>query len=259
MKNEIALVALFIIIPFLSFSQEREVAFKDGEWLRYRMSYSGFLKAGDATLTLKETEYKGEKILHARGEGRTSSVVSWFFKVEDIYQSYFSIPDVKPYVFKRKIDEGGYKKDKIITFDHVKKEAYVEDLLKKKDTVISIKNPQDMISTFYFLRSHDTSDMKKGDEIDVDMFFDEKTYPFKLVFLGYETLKTRFGKIKTQKFRPLVQAGRVFKEQESVTIWITADKNKIPIKMKASLAVGSLRAELDGYKGLANQFEVIVD
>jgi len=101
--------------------------------------------------------------------------------------------------------------------------------------------------------------MKKGEEIKLDMFFDNKSYPFKLRFLGNETVKTKFGKVKTQKFRPLVQAGRVFKEKESVTIWISADDNKIPIKMRASLAVGSLRADLDAYKGLANPFEVVVD
>ncbi|MBL4904679.1 MAG: DUF3108 domain-containing protein, partial [Flavobacteriaceae bacterium] len=57
----------------------------------------------------------------------------------------------------------------------------------------------------------------------------------------------------------LVQSGRVFKKNESVTIWITADDNKIPIRLKASLTVGSLRADLDAYKGLANSFEVIYD
>ena len=90
------------------------------------------------------------------------------------------------------------------------------------------------------------------------MFFDGKTNPFKLRFLGKETIKTKFGKIKTLKFRPFVQAGRVFKAKESVTIWITADDNKVPVKIKASLSVGSLRAELDAYKGLANPFEIVI-
>ena len=74
------------------------------------------------------------------------------------------------------------------------------------------------------------------------------------MFLGREVLKTKFGKVKTMIFRPLVQSGRVFKAQESVTLWITDDANKIPIKMKADLSVGSLRAELEQYKGLANTF-----
>ena len=86
---------------------------------------------------------------------------------------------------------------------------------------------------------------------------DSQVYPFKLRFLGKENLKTKFGKVKTLIFRPIVQSGRVFKAQESVTIWITDDANKIPIKMKASLTVGSLRAELEKYKGLANPFQKI--
>ena len=96
--------------------------------------------------------------------------------------------------------------------------------------------------------------MKKGEEIAIDMFMDSQVYPFKLRFLGREILNTKFGKVKTMIFRPLVQSGRVFKAQESVTLWITDDANKIPIKMKADLSVGSLRAELEHYKGLANPF-----
>ena len=66
-------------------------------------------------------------------------------------------------------------------------------------------------------------------------------------------------KLKLKNLDHWFKSGRVFKAKESVTVWITADDNKIPIKMKASLAVGSLRAELEAYKGLANPFEIIFD
>jgi hypothetical protein len=89
------------------------------------------------------------------------------------------------------------------------------------------------------------------------MFFDENNYDFKLRYLGKEIIKTKFGKVATVKFRPLVQAGRVFKEDESLTVWVSDDQNKIPLRIKASLAVGSLRADLDAYKGLANPFPII--
>lgn len=249
----------FLVVAQSFFAQNKPRAYKSGEWLRFDMSYSGFLKAGTAVLQLKEKNLNNQKVLHAVGTGKTTGVISWFFKVEDRYESYFGIDKVEPYLFKRKIDEGGHKKNRHITFNHKKNTAYVQDFRKQKDTLISVNSPQDMISTFYFLRSQNTKNLKKGDEIKLDMFFDNKSYPFKLRFLGHETLKTKFGKVKTQKFRPLVQAGRVFKAKESVTIWISADDNKIPIKMKASLAVGSLRAELDAYKGLANPFEIVVD
>ncbi|MNL76302.1 hypothetical protein D3C87_2022480 [compost metagenome] len=56
-------------------------------------------------------------------------------------------------------------------------------------------------------------------------------------------------------FKPLVQTGRVFKEKESVTLWITDDNNKVPVRIKADLAVGSLKADLDEYKGLKYPFK----
>ena len=254
--KKVLLILITLCTTQVSLAQQ-ESAFGDGEWFKFRMSYSGFLKAGNATLTVKDTKLDDKEVYHVVGKGWTTGMIKWFFKVKDDYQSYFDIETGKPYLFKRKINEGGYKKNRHITFDQENNTAYVQDFIKKKESTISVTGPQDMISTFYFLRSYNTKGMKKGEEIKVNMFFDNKSYPFRLRFLGNETLKTKFGKIKTQKFRPLVQSGRVFKAKESVTVWITADDNKIPIKMKASLAVGSLRADLEAYKGLANPFEVI--
>jgi hypothetical protein len=88
------------------------------------------------------------------------------------------------------------------------------------------------------------------------MFFDFENYGFKLQYLGREVIKTEFGKVKTLKFRPYVMAGRVFKEEESLTLWVSADKNRIPLKIKADLAVGSLRADLVAFKGLKHSFQV---
>jgi hypothetical protein len=248
----LALFAFFLTSE--SFSQEKTAAFKGGEWLRYKMSYSGFLRAGTAILEVEETVLNGNKVFYTKGSGWTSGLIKWFFKVEDVYESYFDKDTIKPYVFKRKIDEGGYKKHRITNFDYNANKAYVQDFLKQKDTTIPFSNVQDILSSFYYLRNQDVKGLKRGDEIAVDMFMDSQVYPFKLRFLGKEVLNTKFGKIKTLVFRPLVQSGRIFKAQESVTIWITNDYNKIPIKMKADLSVGSLRAELEAYKGLANDF-----
>ncbi len=250
-------ICLFLTINL--FAQEKTTVFKEGEWLRFKMSYSGFLKAGNATLSVEKDSLNGKEVYHVTGKGWTTGIIKWFFKVNDDYQSYFDIETGKPYLFKRKINEGGYKKHRHTTFNYETNTAYIQDFKNQKDTIVPIGNVQDMMSSFYYLRNYDVSKMKPGEEIGLDMFMDSQVYPFKLRFLGTEILKTRFGKIKTLRFRPLVQAGRVFKENESVTIWITADDNKIPIKLKASLAVGSLRAELDAYKGLANSFKIIFD
>ncbi|MGB0892111.1 MAG: DUF3108 domain-containing protein [Flavobacteriaceae bacterium] len=253
MKNYI-LLFFTLFLSLAIFSQKKSVAFKNGESLRYKMSYSGFLRAGTAVLEVKEKDLNGKKVFYSKGTGWTSGMIKWFFKVDDKYESYFDKNAVKPYLFKRKIDEGGYKKNRITSFNYVSNKAYVQDFTKQKDTSVAFNKVQDMLSSFYYLRNKDVKSMKKGEEIAIDMFMDSQIYPFKLRFLGREILKTKFGKVKTMIFRPLVQSGRIFKAKESVTLWITDDANKIPIKMKADLAVGSLRAELERYNGLANAF-----
>ncbi len=253
MKKQIVVVVI-LFWSFASFSQKEVPAFKSGEKLRYKMSYSGFLKAGTAVLELNEVELDGKKVFYSKGSGWTSGIIKWFFKIDDVYESYFDKDTIKPYYFKRKIDEGGYKKHRNTQFNYDTKEAYVQDFINQKDTIIAFSNVQDMMSSFYYLRTQDVKGMKKGDEIAIDMFMDSQVYPFKLRYLGKEVLKTKFGKINALVFRPLVQSGRIFKAEESVTIWITDDANKIPIKMQADLSVGSLRAELQQYQGLVTGF-----
>ena len=88
------------------------------------------------------------------------------------------------------------------------------------------------------------------------ILIDEKYYGGYQRWLFTENLKTKFGVISTMVFKPMVQAGRVFKEEESLTMYISNDKNKLPIRLKASLAVGSLKADLDSYRGLKNTLNI---
>lgn len=256
MKKTILYILLFVMT--IANAQTKANAFKKGEWLKFRISYSNFLNAGNATMEVKETTNNGNEVYHVIGKGKTSGFISWFFKVKDNYQSYFYKKTLQPYRFIRKINEGGYTKNKEILFDQTSKKAIVKDYKHKTEKQYKTNNNvQDMLSTLYYLRNKDLSKMKAGDEITLTMFFDETNYKFKLRILGRKIIHTKFGKIAAIKLRPIVQEGRVFKENESLTVWVSDDENKIPLRIKASLAVGSLRVDLDGFKGLANPFPII--
>lgn len=252
------LVFLIIILGLAVPNAQSESSFQSGEWLKFKLNYSGWVKAGNATLEVKQSTFKNRAVCHVIGKGWTTGAIKWFFKVNDRYESYFDKASGRPYKFIRDINEGGHVKNRVIEFDYEKKTALVNDLRHKTKTIIPISSDiQDMVSAYYYLRDHyDTETIKVGQTVRLNMFFDNEIFGFKLKFLGRETIGTQFGNINCLKFRPYVMAGRVFHEEESVTLWVSADKNKIPIKIKADLRVGSLRSDLVAFKGLKHPFEI---
>ncbi len=258
MKKLFALFALLLVMPLTA--QKHYPAFKSGEWLKFRIHY-GILNASYATLHLSSDTLDSIPVYHVVGKGKTTGFASIFFKVDDTYESYFGKNDGKPYRFIRKIYEGGYTKDIEIDFYHHEDKAILKDNKNGKEFDIPVHDQiQDILSATYHLRNkYQLDQFEVGESIYMDMLFDDDgVYKFKLKFLGKEVIRTKFGKVECLKFRPMVQSGRVFKEQESVTLWVSNDLNKIPVRIKADLAIGSLKADLDGYNGLRNQFKIIM-
>ncbi len=248
---------LFLLFTTLSLDSQKPEAYETGEWFKFRVHY-GFINAGYATLEIKDAVKNNKKVYHAIGKGYTVGMSRFFFKVDDNYESYFDKTTNKPYQFVRKIDEGGYTKNQEGFFNQSDNKVLVKNYKDKTEKTFSVtENVQDIVSSFYYLRNHPTIDkLKVGESVIIDMFFDEEIFKFKLKFIGRENIKTKFGIAPAMMFRPLVQSGRVFKEEESLLVWISDDENKIPLRIKANLAVGSLKADLDGFKGLKNPFMV---
>ena len=255
MMKKIALLLIFIAT--VSFDSQKEDAFAVGEWFKFRIHY-GFVNAGYATMEVKDASINNKKVFHVVGKGYTTGMSRFFFKVDDLYESFIDRETGNPYQFVRKINEGGYTKNQEGFFTPATNKILVKDYKHKTENTFSIpKNTQDIMSTFYYLRNYPNIDkIKPGESVSIDMFFDDETTKFKLKFIGREDITTKFGVVSTMIFRPLVQSGRVFKEQESLTVWISDDDNKLPIRIKASLAVGSIKADLEAFKGLKNPFKV---
>ena len=235
-------------------------AFQDGEWFRFRMRY-GFLNASYAIATVRETTFKDQAVYHVAATGKTTGFARWFFKVDDYFDSYFEKDIVRPIRFVRNISEGNYKRHVEIDFDHNNQSGIMHDLLRKTKTEISFApNLQDLVSTFYFLRNHfDLEGIQVGETASLHMIYDKKPFAFQFRFLGYENVKTKFGVVPCVKFRPYVEEGRIFKKESGLTLWVSNDNNRIPIKVVAELSVGSLDVDLVDFKGLKHPFNIIVN
>jgi hypothetical protein len=249
------IIFLFLISAF-GFDTQKEEAFVGGEFLKFRIHY-GIINAGYATLEVKEEKLNNQEVYHVIGKGFSTGMTKFFFEIEDIYESYIDKETRNPYQFVRKINEGGYIKNQEGFFNQRTNRILVKDYKHKTEKAFNFPdNAQDILSSFYYLRNYpNVNKMKEGESVDIDMFFDNECTKFKLKFIGRENIKTKFGVVSTMIFKPLVQSGRIFKEQESLTIWISDDYNKIPVRIKATLLVGSIKADLEEYKGLNNPFK----
>ena len=75
-----------------------------------------------------------------------------------------------------------------------------------------------------------------------------KRYKMPVSYLGKETIRTKIGNIRCLKFSPKVQSGRVFKNEDDLTIWFSDDKNRLLVKVELGIWVGSIDAIITNSK-----------
>ncbi|KYH04678.1 MULTISPECIES: DUF3108 domain-containing protein [Chryseobacterium] len=248
MKKISILFALLIF--FFGSAQIDNIA--DGESITLRIHY-GFLNAGTANLTTKQTTYKGIPHLYVKGTGQTTGAVKAFFKVEDLYESFINTQTGLPSFYVRNVREGSYRQHFETVFNHDNNTLILTDKKTPANgskVLKSVKGVQDMLSCFYYLRSKSPDELKVGTVINMNVWIDDEMFPFQLKVTGTENLKTKFGTINCLKIIPSVKSGRVFKDKEGVTMWVSNDANHLPMLLKAELAVGALKASIDDYKNV---------
>lgn len=225
-----------------------EEAFQPGEFLKYRIHY-GFVDAGVAELRVHDYVNKqGKNTLKVTGQGRSVGMFKWFFDVRDHYESYIDTQSVLPVEFIRDIKEGDYRDAEHAVFNQDQQVVFPKD--RPQDTLGIPFGCQDLLSAFYYARTLDYDDLYLGKEFPVHVYLDEETFPINLKFVGREVLKTDVGKIPCLMFRPMLQEGRVFKDEEGMTIWVTDDKNHIPVMVESDIFVGSIKMDLVEYRNL---------
>lgn len=257
MKRIIIVIILAIFVGINLEAQEfRKInndVFKRGEELYFKVYYDAILTgkvvAGAASLKITNENkiVGGRNTLHVIGSGKTMGMFNLFFKVVDNFETYIDEEGIFPWLFIRRSDEGGYKISQDITFDQRKCKT-----ISQKKTITTPKYIQDMISAVYYARTYDFTDAKSGDIYPIDFYIDDSVYTSKIIFLGRETITTSLGTFKCLKFKPMVAVDQTFKDPYPMTLWVTDDKNRMPIIAESGIRVGKVKMELIKYAGIAN-------
>jgi hypothetical protein len=238
----------FKIVDAQEFCSIRNTAWQSGEKVTFHVYYTLagiYIYGGAANFSIRLSDYNNHPAYHIVGEGKTNSFFDGFFKVRDKYESFIDTASLQPYKFMRNIEEGSFKKNETVIFNQKNNTATSQAGVFNVPQCV-----QDVLSSIYYARNIDFNKYKPGDRIPFDMFIDDKVYHLYIRYLGKETIKTRYGKFKTIKFKPLLIQGTIFEGGEKMEVWVTDDYNKIPVRIESPITVGTVKVDMMGYGNL---------
>ncbi|HYJ38550.1 MAG TPA: DUF3108 domain-containing protein [Chitinophagaceae bacterium] len=250
--NSIAALSLVLLSFPLKAGDEfcgvQNTSFQHGETLTFKVYYTlagVYVAAGEANFSLNLEKLMNKPVYHIVGDGKTYNFYDNFFKVRDKYESFIDTSTLRPVKFIRNVYEGGYKKYENVTFNHTANTAVTNDGVYKVPNCV-----QDVLSAIYYARNIDFNKYKPGDKIPFSMFLDNETYDLYIRYEGKETVKTKYGKFKAIKYKPLLIKGTIFEGGEKMTVWVSDDANRIPVRVESPISVGNIKVDMMGYKNL---------
>jgi hypothetical protein len=256
MKSVLYIITILILLSSCLYGQVQ--SYKPGEKARYTIHY-GVINSGIGSLEVKADTLDGKEVWHAKFFAKTTGLADAIFKVVDIYEVYIDPETELPVKSIRNIHEGRYRRYNVVMFDHKSRSDSTilqSDLTGKHIAPAGI---HDIISCFYYFRNHilpDSDKLNKGEIIELTTWFTDQLYPIRLRYVGMEDVKIDRGKIKCYKFNPVTEVGRLFKTEEDVSFWFSADKNFLPVKIRFDIFVGAFLVNLSGYEGLVSPLEI---
>ena len=243
------LMLMFIAFPLKAgddICYLKNTAFQSGETITFRVYYTlagVYIAAGEATFTCATEQLNGKPVFHVTGDGKTYSFYDNFFRVRDKYESFIDTATLQPMKFIRNVAEGTYRKYENVSFNKTAQTAITNKGVFKTPGCI-----QDVVSSMYYMRNIDFSNRKMNDTIPFSMFLDNQVYNLYIRYLGKETIKTKYGKFRAIKFKPLLIKGNIFTGGEKMTVWISDDANHVPVRVETPISVGSVKVDMMDFK-----------
>ncbi len=241
--------------------------FQSGEKIKYVLTYNWFMvwtDVGEVTFEVEEKEINQRPAYHLVGKGKTYGFYDWFYEVRDIYETWVDKETLRPYYYKRDVNEGGYKIDIIYRYNWEDSVAYAQSKKTRqpfrRDTIALNNCTHDIMSIIYYARSIDFSKYEKGEKIPLNLLLDSQIEPVYIRYQGKEEKRVRgMGKFNCIKFSGYLVPGDVFKGGEDLEVWVTDDPNRLPVWIESPIKVGKIKARMVDYKNLKYDLSSKID
>lgn len=265
MKNKtvkLALLAITLIIVLTSGGSDtasvRNTVFKPGESVTYDIYYNwGFIwiNAGDVNFSVGAVNYKQNPSYRFYVAGSSLKSFDKFYKIRDTLMSIADQETMLPYYYKRMTHEDSYwAQDEFHFIKTGDKTSLITDCRRRKgrrnvDTLNFDKTVTDLITAFYRVRNLNFETMPINSKHPFSIVYDDDDKEFNLHFkyIGKGEVELHNGrKFRCHMLRPLLIKGKVFKEDDGMTVYLTDDGNKLPVMIEAKIRVGSVKCMLNG-------------
>lgn len=232
-----------------------------GERLEYRVSYKAKMfpntEVGTVEVTTEEKTVDGRTLYEVVGTGRTLPTYRWFFNMLDVYTVHIDPATLRPVTFDSDLREGDYTFRSHYVYDWENSRVSTrwrsrQNPEKEKQLELTPES-MDAISLFFTLRSARAEDFEEGVPAQLRMVLQDTIRHIHYRYLGRETKKIRnMGRFRTLRFECELGSseGFSFTDGTIFTIWISDDRNKIPLYIESPVRIGSIQAYISGYKGL---------
>ena len=226
------------------------VPFPAGETLVYTISWLK-IEGGEMTVaTSRETSPDGVPVHRIRLSAVSNDYVSRFYPVNTRYETWVDARDFSPVRFEKHAREGRYVSDEVEEFDLSRRVAVWRDDKEIRGTGPIPEHFQDVISSFYFMRS---VPLVPGEETRVDLYSRGKLYRLVVAVLGREKVETELGVFDALKVQPRMHesAGSEDRNKGKLFLWFSDDARRLPVMARTILPIGSVTARLTRMSGEA--------
>lgn len=242
-------------------ARAQHLPFKAGEELTYDMYFRYGLinaKAGVSTLTAEETVYENKEAYKFSLHAKSSGAVKAFFSVADTLSSYMG-KDLRPLAYTKDAHENSDHTIERASYQYpssgrveLRGKRIKNNELKFDTLLISEVPVYDMISVIFYARTFDYSAMKKGDKMSIAYFTGRRMENMDIRYSGIETVKANDGREYYCIKLVMILNEKAFDDgSEAMTVYISNDQNKVPIRIDSKLKLGSTRIIIKEYKGVA--------
>jgi hypothetical protein len=252
-------VTNFIVCTKAVVSQNLTIPFVSGEKVSYDVFYNWhfvWVNAGKVEFEVEKEEPEGRPVFHFTSNGRSVTTYDWIYKVRELFESMADAKTLAPLSYTRNSQEGDYFAKEKIDFDYKNQKISTETETSNKPLThgtLDLKGfVLDIQTAVYYARTLDFTGMYIGEKIPFRMIIDGDIFDLYGKYLGVEIIENYDGRIyRCHKFSAMLVKGTIFSGGEDLFVWLTDDKNKIPILVEAKILVGSVKAVFTGAKNLA--------